>query len=191
MYFITKTCLHNSDPIKPHLYIVKLGLTGVYIIFLILLKIIDCGYSLAKAVLTSTHNLCFEQEYEKYKNFITENFSFLVVKFSLYLNRRVFVMVRRLCGRALNAAPCFLYRSSPTDCSIHYETTTLSRETKWLNGNAKAIIICAASSEKKKKKKKKNITKTCLFEYTENVTTKNENFHIKKNLIFSIFLLKT
>ena len=32
---ITKTCPYNSDPLKPHLYIVKLGFTGVYIIFLI------------------------------------------------------------------------------------------------------------------------------------------------------------
>ena len=34
------------DPLKPHFYIVKLGFTGVYIIFLFLLKNIDCGYSL-------------------------------------------------------------------------------------------------------------------------------------------------
>ena len=32
---ITKTCLYYFDPLKPHLYIVKLGFTGVYIIFLI------------------------------------------------------------------------------------------------------------------------------------------------------------
>ena len=44
--FITKTCLYNFDLLKPHFYIVKLGFTGVYIIFLILLKNIDCGYSL-------------------------------------------------------------------------------------------------------------------------------------------------
>ena len=31
----TKTCLYNFDPLKPHFYIVKLGFTGVYIIFLI------------------------------------------------------------------------------------------------------------------------------------------------------------
>ena len=43
---ITKTRLYNFDPLKPHFYIVKLGFTGVYIIFLILLKNIDCGYSL-------------------------------------------------------------------------------------------------------------------------------------------------
>ena len=44
--FITKTCLYNFDPLKPHFYIVKLGFTGVYIIFLISAKNIDCGYSL-------------------------------------------------------------------------------------------------------------------------------------------------
>ena len=34
----TKTRLYNFDPLKPHFYIVKLGFTGVYIIFLILLN---------------------------------------------------------------------------------------------------------------------------------------------------------
>ena len=32
---ITKTYLYKSDPLKPDCYIVKLGFTGVYIIFLI------------------------------------------------------------------------------------------------------------------------------------------------------------
>ena len=45
-YFITKTYLYNFDPLKPHFYIVKLGFTGVYIIFLISAQNIDCGYSL-------------------------------------------------------------------------------------------------------------------------------------------------
>ena len=40
----------------------------------------------------STHNLCFEQKYEKYQTFLSENFQFLEVKFSTYLNRGVFVM---------------------------------------------------------------------------------------------------
>ena len=43
---ITKTCLYNFDPLKPHFYIVKVGVTGVYIIFLISVQNIDCGYSL-------------------------------------------------------------------------------------------------------------------------------------------------
>ena len=41
---------------------VKLGFTGVYI-FSISAQNIDCGYSFAEAVLTSTHNLYFEQKY--------------------------------------------------------------------------------------------------------------------------------
>ena len=43
---ITKTRLYNFDPLQPHFYIVKLGFTGVYIIFLISAQNIDCGYSL-------------------------------------------------------------------------------------------------------------------------------------------------
>ena len=42
--------------------------------------------------LTSTHNLCFEQKYENYQNFSSENFHILVVKISVYLNRHVFTM---------------------------------------------------------------------------------------------------
>ena len=63
-------------------------------IFLISAQNIDCGYWYDKAVLTSTHNLSFEQKHEKYQNFLSDNFHFLVVKFSVYLNSRVFVMIR-------------------------------------------------------------------------------------------------
>ena len=38
----------------------------------------------------STHNLCFEQKYNEF--FLSEKFQLLEVKFSIYLNRRVFVM---------------------------------------------------------------------------------------------------
>ena len=47
---ITKTYLYNFDAIKPHFYIVKLGFTGVYIIFLI------CFISIQK------HRLCYSFE---------------------------------------------------------------------------------------------------------------------------------
>ena len=76
---ITKTCLYNFDPLKPHFYIVKLGFVGVDIIFLILLKNIECVYSLEpprREGLTSTHNPCFEQKYEKYQFFYLKIFSF-------------------------------------------------------------------------------------------------------------------
>ena len=44
--YITKTCLYNVDPLKPHFYIVKQWFTGVYIIFHFSAQNIDCGYSL-------------------------------------------------------------------------------------------------------------------------------------------------
>ena len=51
----------------------------------------------------STHSLCFELKYEKYQNFLSENCPLLVVKFSIYLNRRVFVMdwLRAILNRFL------------------------------------------------------------------------------------------
>ena len=42
----------------------------------------------------NTHNVCFEQKYEKYQSFLSVIFQFLDVKFSIYLNRRAFVMYR-------------------------------------------------------------------------------------------------
>ena len=42
---LTKKHLYNFDPLKPHFYIVKLEFT-VYNFLLILLKNIECGYSL-------------------------------------------------------------------------------------------------------------------------------------------------
>ena len=47
---------------------------------------------LTKVILMSSHNLCFEQKYEKIQSFLTENFQFMEVKFSIYLNRHVFIM---------------------------------------------------------------------------------------------------
>ena len=72
---ITKSYLYNFDPLKPHFYIVRLGFTGVYIIFLISAQ----KHRLWVPVRTASPR---------------RNFQFLVVKFSIYLNRRVFVMGR-------------------------------------------------------------------------------------------------
>ena len=69
---ITKKCLYNFDPIKPHFYIAKLGFTGVHIIFLISAQTIDCGYSLEPPLRGGSneyYNLCFEQKYEEYQIF--------------------------------------------------------------------------------------------------------------------------
>ena len=79
-----KTCLYNFDPLKPHFYIVKLGFTGVYIIFLI--SAINRGGS------NEYPQSMFVSRNMKNISFLSENFHFLEVKFSLYLNRHVFVM---------------------------------------------------------------------------------------------------
>ena len=77
---ITKTYEYNFDPLKPHFYIVRY--TGVYIIFVIsaqkhrLWVLIRTASTRRSSVLTSTHNLCFEQKYEKYQNFLSEKLLF-------------------------------------------------------------------------------------------------------------------
>ena len=97
---VTKTFLYSFDPIKPHFYTVKLGFKIVDIIFLISAQKQRLQYSLeppCQAVLTSTHNLCLEQKYEKkIRSFLSENVQFLEVKVSIYLNRCVFVMSIRI-----------------------------------------------------------------------------------------------
>ena len=47
----------------------------------------------AEAVLTSIHNQCFEQNMKNIRIFYLKIFIFLVVKFSIYLKRRVFVVM--------------------------------------------------------------------------------------------------
>ena len=75
---ITKTYLYNFDPLKPHFCIVKLGFTGVYIIFLLSAQKHRLWVLVrtASAVLRSTHNLCFEQKYENIRIFYLNIFIF-------------------------------------------------------------------------------------------------------------------
>ena len=78
---ITKTYLYNFEPLKPNFYIVKLGFTGMYIIFLISTQNIDCGYSLEPPRRGGSnehqHNLCFEQKRKKnWSPFYLKVFSF-------------------------------------------------------------------------------------------------------------------
>ena len=61
-------CLYNFDPLQPHFYTVKPGITGVYIIFCSKHRLWDSlePPRLGEAVLTSIHNLCCEHKNEKY-----------------------------------------------------------------------------------------------------------------------------
>ena len=60
--------LYNFDPIKPHFYIIKLGFTGVYIIFLI--------YAQKRGGSNEYQQSMLWAENEKYQNFSLKTFSF-------------------------------------------------------------------------------------------------------------------
>ena len=94
---ITKTCLYNIDPLKPYFYILNWGLNGYKLFFLFLTKNIDCGYSLEPPRRGGSNEYpqsLFWAEIWKISEFLSENFQFLVVKFSVYLNRHAFVMAQ-------------------------------------------------------------------------------------------------
>ena len=68
---ITKTCLYNVDPLKPHFYIVKVRFTGVYIIFLI---------SARRGGSNEYPQSMFWAEIRKISDFLSENFQFFGCK---------------------------------------------------------------------------------------------------------------
>ena len=83
-------------PLNPTLYS-KTGVnSGIHYVFLFLLKNIYCVYSLEPPRQGGSNeypqSLFFEQKFEKYLRFLSENFQFLEVKFPIYLKRRVFVV---------------------------------------------------------------------------------------------------
>ena len=83
-------------PLKPHFYIEKLGLTEIYIIFLISAQNIYCEYSLEpprRGGSNENPQSMIKAEIRKILDiFLSEIFPFVVIKFSIYLNSRVFVM---------------------------------------------------------------------------------------------------
>ena len=87
---------------------------------------------MGEAVLASTHNLCFEQKYEKKSEFSSE------MRFSMYLNRGVFVMYRHVeLSLNVHISPYF---------EIHVcFTVSISREV-YLTVSAKLKICLAVST---------------------------------------------
>ena len=94
--FITKTRLYNFDPLKPHFYIVKLGFTGVYIIFHIFARKHRLWYWLEPPCRGGSNeypqSLVSSRKRKIIRIFYPKILYFLVVKFSVYLNRLVFIM---------------------------------------------------------------------------------------------------
>ena len=94
---ITKTCLYNFDLLKPHFYVVKLGFTGVYIICLISAQKHNFWVLVRSASMRQFQGVPTIYVLSRnMKNiiffFLSENFQFLEVKYSIYLNTGVFVM---------------------------------------------------------------------------------------------------
>ena len=83
-HFITKTCLYNFDPLKPHFYIVKLGFTGVHIIFLIFVQNKDCGYTLEPPRRGGSNeypqSMFWAEIWKILEFFLSEKFRYLEVK---------------------------------------------------------------------------------------------------------------
>ena len=98
-YFIRLTSPCNVDPLTPHFYKVKLGLTGVFIFSYFCSKkhrsrsMFTRKNCLTEAVLTCTNNLCVEQTYEKSRNFSIENCNFYSHEQSLYIAWACIVML--------------------------------------------------------------------------------------------------
>ena len=93
-HHITKTCLYNFDPFKPHFYTLKLGFKGVYIILIISAQTF-CEYSL-EPPRRGGSNEC--PQFVLSRHLKTRRIFHLKVfifggQFSIYLNRRVFVMI--------------------------------------------------------------------------------------------------
>ena len=59
-------------------------------------------HRLTEAVLTSTHNICFEQKYENSQNIATENCHFCSREKSLYIARACFHNVVMSCMYSIN-----------------------------------------------------------------------------------------
>ena len=98
-FTITKTRLCSFDPLKPQFYIVKLGFTGVNIIFLISAQKHRLWYSLEPPRRGGSNeypqSIFLSRNMKNIRVFLSENFQFIEMKFSIYLNRRVFVMDSR------------------------------------------------------------------------------------------------
>ena len=103
---ITKTRLYNVYPLKPNFYIVKLGFTGVLIIFLVSAQ----KHGLWVLVRTASPrwflrvltNYVLSRNMKKYQSFFKMKISSFKkfsekVKFSIYWHKRVFVMKQAEC----------------------------------------------------------------------------------------------
>ena len=70
---------------------------------------------------------------KKYQCFLSENFQFLDVKFSIYLNRHVFVMCCTQCDLKMSALFC-LFQAKDGSCRKRILFQTVKDSTERLRG---------------------------------------------------------
>ena len=125
---ITKTCLYNFDHLTPHVYIVKLWFRGGYIFFYFSSKH-KLWYSLEPPRRGGSNeypHYRFWAEIWKISEFFIwkKKIQLLEVKFSIYLNMRVFVMVLAL---VLSWIPAHVGTYSYVHCTgIHGKTFAIT-----------------------------------------------------------------
>ena len=106
--------LKNSS--RKHTYIILTPL-----LFLFLFKNRDCGYSLEPPRRGGSNEYpqsMFKAEIWKISEFLSENIQFFEVKFSIYLNRRVFVMSKELFQNLQSQLFCSVNSISSVSFSI-------------------------------------------------------------------------
>ena len=81
---IRKTCPCKVYPLKPHVYIVKLGYAWVYLFCLFLLQNIDCGYSLEPPRRGGSN--VYQQSMFWSKN--KKNIKIFLMKFSIFIGEK-------------------------------------------------------------------------------------------------------
>ena len=89
---ITRTRLYSFDPLKPHFYIVKLGVYRSIHYLSDFAKNLDCGYTLEPLRRGGSNEYVLSRNMKNIR-FFTWIFSFFGCKIFNILNRRVFVMV--------------------------------------------------------------------------------------------------
>ena len=111
-----KTCLYNFDSRKTSLLYSKTGVyRGIHYFSYFAKRHRLCVLirtASLRQFLMRTHNLCFEQKYEKCQNFLSENFPFLVVKYSRAFVMKIYVVdthKKRLAENILMSTHSFCY----------------------------------------------------------------------------------
>ena len=119
------------DPLKPYFYIIKLGFSGVYIIFLISAQNIDCEYTLELPRRGGSNEYpqsMFWAEMWKISEFLSENFQ--------YFGGEIFYIFEKVCFRNGISQQCSSHLSFTID---HFYSLSVDAEADFYNDACRMI----------------------------------------------------